>query len=113
MACVQAFFADQLSACRNNGMELPRGLDPRRGIPPQLIVYSDPRTEYVGDTLNRAKEAAHSYFKLKQNELPGILFVVLPEKGEQLTQIHDMCEGCGRLRQRADLWKKYSDQVGG
>jgi len=65
-------------------MELPRGIDPHRGIPPQLIVYSNPRTEYVGDTLNRAKEASHSYFNLKPNELPGILFVILPEKGERI-----------------------------
>ena len=74
---VQAFFKDQLSGCENNGMQLPQGIDPRRGLPPELVVYADPRSEFVGETLERAYKAGGNYFE----KTPLIIFVILPERG--------------------------------
>ena len=68
---------DQLGACRNNGMRLPENIDPRYGLPPELVVYSDPRHEFVGDTLDKAFQAAKAYF----GKPPDLIFVVLPERG--------------------------------
>lgn len=75
---VQAFFKDQLTGCRNNGMQLPQGIDPQRDLPPELVVYADPRSEFVGETLERAYKAGGNYFK----KTPLIIFVILPERGE-------------------------------
>ena len=80
MMHAQAVFAELLGACRNNGMSLPPSnlINPAYGLPEQLVVYSDPRNQYVGQTLEQAYEAAVSYFK----KVPDILFVILPERGE-------------------------------
>lgn len=75
---VQSFFRDQLMGCRQNGMQLPEGIDPQRGLPPELIVWSDPSREFVGETLERAYKTGGNYFK----KTPLIIFVILPERGE-------------------------------
>ena len=96
---VQAFFKDQLTGCRNNGMQLPQGIDPRNGLPPELIVYADPRSEFVGETLYRAYQAGSNYFKTA----PLIIFVILPERGGvnvQLCALHALCAGNISCRQR-------------
>ena len=76
----QAVFADLLGACRNKGMSLPPSIHPVSGLPEQLVVYSDPRNQYVGQTLEQAYEAAVNFFK----KVPDILFVILPERGEHI-----------------------------
>ena len=86
---VQAVFAELLGACRNNGMGLPPSnlINPAYGLPEQLVVYSDPRNQYVGQTLEQAYEAAVNYFK----KVPDILFVILPERGEHPLPWQTMC----------------------
>ena len=74
----QAFFKDQLSACRSNGMRLPDGVEPNYGVPPQIVVYSDPRNDFVGKTIEGAYRAGGNYFK----KMPDIIFVILPERGQ-------------------------------
>ena len=76
--CSQAFFKDQLGACRNNGMRLPDGIEPNHGVPPQIVVYSDPRNEFVGQTIEGAYRAGGNYFR----KMPDIIFVILPERGQ-------------------------------
>ena len=80
---VQSFFRDQLMGCRANGMQLPEGIDPQRGLPPELIVWADTRSEFVGDTLERAYKTGGNYFR----KTPLIIFVILPERGENATRL--------------------------
>ena len=89
---VQAFFKDQLTGCRNNGMQLPQGIDPRNGLPLELVVYADPRSECVGETVSRAYKAGGNYF----NSRPLIIFVILPERGKASTwlcALYALCSG--------------------
>ena len=85
----QALFAELLGACRNNGIGLPPSnlINPGHGLPEQLVVYSDPRNQYVGQTLEQAYEAAASFFK----KVPDILFVILPERGGPLEPCRTKC----------------------
>ena len=91
---VQSFFKDQLMGCRSNGMQLPQGIDPQYGIPPELIVWADTRSEYVGDTLQRAYDTGGKYFK----RTPLIIFVILPERGEIATLL---CAPCMQLMHKS------------
>lgn len=61
-------------------MALPVRISPDRGLPPEIVVFSDPRAERVGQTLERAYAAGKDYFRRELD----IIFVVLPEYGECL-----------------------------
>lgn len=74
---MQNFMWDLVKGCTKLGIQVPR-MTP---VPDSLIVWHNPNSNFPGETMVAAFEAAKGFFKRD----PDIIFVILPERGAHFT----------------------------